>query len=231
MAKRAGVESLAVDVFEQLRADIFHKILAPGGRLKPVELSVRLGVSTGVVREALSLLAAQNLVRIERNRGYHVMELSADALAELVGARKITEGAALRLSVTLGGVAWESELLAAHHRLTREPVSVPGEPNAYNINWGLAHSAFHYKLIEACGNRVLLDICTRLSDAAEVYRAWALPRNGEVMRDVASEHEELMNAALAHDAELAVALFDRHIERTREGLFEQEFGCLRESAS
>lgn len=224
MAKRAGIESLAVDVFEQLRADIFNRTLAPGARLKPAELSARLGVSTGVVREALSLLIAQNLVRVERNRSYHVIELSAGALDELVAARKITEGAALRLSVERGGVAWESEVLAAHHRMAREPIYVPGEPNGYNIEWGLAHAAFHHTLIQECGNRVLLDICTRLSDSAEVYRAWALPRSGDVLRDVAAEHEELMAAALAHDADLAVALFERHIERTKTGLSEQRGG-------
>jgi len=43
----------------------------PGERVKPSELGERFGVSISVMREALSLLAAQNLVRIERNRGFH----------------------------------------------------------------------------------------------------------------------------------------------------------------
>ena len=173
MAKRTGGESLAVDVYDQLRADIFDRRFAPGERLKPAELGERFGVSISVMREALGLLAAQNLVRIERNRGFHVTTLSPDALADLTLARRINEGAALRLSVQRGGVSWESEVLAAHHRMASEPIYRPDDPQRRNNDWAVAHIAFHDKLIDACGSPVLLDICRRLSDAAELYRAWS----------------------------------------------------------
>ena len=213
MVRRAGGESLAVDVYAQLRTDIFDKRFAPGERLKPVELGERFGVSISVMREALGLLAAQNLVRIERNRGFHVTTLSATELISLTAARKINEGAALRLSVERGGVTWESEVLAAHHRLSSQPMYLPGEPRTRNNEWAAAHVAFHHKLIDACGNDVLLDICDRLSDAAELYRAWS-GAAGETKRDVAGEHRGLLEAALAHDADLAVERFEAHVDRT-----------------
>ena len=213
MVRKAGGESLAVDVFAQLRTDIFDRRIAPGERLKPVELGERFGVSISVMREALGLLAAQNLVRIERNRGFHVTTLSAEVLHQLTAARKINEGAALRLSVEQGSVTWESEVLAAHHRLSSQPIYLPHEPGSRNPEWATAHIAFHHKLIDACGNAVLLDICDRLSDAAELYRAWSAG-NGEVKRDIATEHRELMEAALAHDVDLAVELFEAHVDRT-----------------
>src|ERR1700759_1094438 len=121
MAKRTGGESLAVDVYDQLRSDIFDRRFAPGQRLKPAELGERVGGRISVMREALGLLAAENLVRIERNRGFHVITLSPDALADLTLARKINEGAALRRAVERGSVSWESEVLAAHHRMGSEP--------------------------------------------------------------------------------------------------------------
>jgi len=217
MAKRTGGESLAVDVYDQLRADIFDRRFSPGERLKPSELGERFGVSISVMREALGLLAAQNLVRIERNRGFHVTTLSPDALADLTLARKINEGAALRMSVERGGVSWESEVLAAHHRMASEPIYCPDDPHRRNNNWAVAHVAFHDKLIDACGSPVLLDICRRLSDAAELYRAWSgawADGRQPVKRDIATEHRELMEAALAHDADRAVLLFEAHVGRT-----------------
>lgn len=75
------------------------------------------------MREAFGLLAAQNLARIDRNRGCSVPPLSLQALDNLTSARKINEGAALRLSVERGGVIWESEVLAAHHRMATRPKS------------------------------------------------------------------------------------------------------------
>lgn len=216
MAKRIGGESLAVDVFNQMRVDIFDRRFAPGERLLPAELASRFGVSIGVLREALGLLAAQSLVRIERNRGFHVTTLSRQALSDLIVARKINEGAALRQSIEQGGLAWESEVLMAHHLLASRTIYLPGEPSRRNPEWVAAHMAFHYKLIEACGNRVLLDICQRLSDAAELYRAWSGAKGGgrKPKRDAAAEHELMMAAALAHDGDAAHSLFEAHIERT-----------------
>lgn len=219
MVRRAGGESLAVDVYAQLRSEIFDRRFSPGERLKPIELGERFGVSISVMREALGLLAAKNLVVIERNRGFHVTRLSVTELTDLTAARKINEGAALRLSVERGGVTWESEVLAAHHRLSSQPMYLPGEPRTRNNEWAAAHIAFHHKLIDACGNAVLLDICDRLSDAAELYRAWS-GSSGEVNRDVAGEHRGLLEAALAHDADLAVERFEAHVERTAEILLD-----------
>lgn len=34
-------------------------------------------------------------------------------------------------------------------------------------------SGNHSTLIEACGNQVLLEICQRLSDGAQLYRGWS----------------------------------------------------------
>ncbi len=227
MAKRAGGESLAVDVYDQLRADIFDCRFSPGERLRPGELGARFGVSISVMREALGLLAAQNLVRIERNRGFHVTALSPDALADLTLARKINEGAALRMSVERGGVGWESEVLAAHHRAASEPVYRADDPHRRSNNWSVAHVAFHGKLIDACGSPVLLDICRRLSDAAELYRAWSGARadgRRPVRRDIATEHRALMEAALAHDADRAVLLFEAHVDRTAAILLDVDAG-------
>jgi DNA-binding GntR family transcriptional regulator len=215
VAKRAGSETLAVSVYEQLRFAILNGGLRPGERLKPVELCQRFEVGLGVMREAIGLLAAKDLVRIDRNRACYVMSLSLEALDNLNAARKITEGAALRLSVELGTLTWESEVVAAHHRMASLPILLPGDPTLRNEEWARAHMDFHYKLIGACGNPVLLDICARLSDAADVYRAWSRPGSLEVHRDIAGEHKMLLDAALAHDADRAVRLFEEHIERTR----------------
>lgn len=212
---------MVVDVAEQLRKDIYDRRLAPGERLRPIDLGQRFDVSVGVTREALGLLAASGLVRIERNRGFHVVTLSRASLADLTEVRKLNEGEALRKSVTAGGVGWESEILAAHHRLASEPMYLPDQPSVRNNAWAQNHIAFHHTLIVACGNPLLLDICARLSDAAELYRAWS-GNGGESNRDVVGEHLALLEAALAHDAERAVAVFYEHLNRTMQLVIELE---------
>ena len=215
VAKRTGSDTLAVHVYEQLRTAILNAEYQPGERLKQVDLASTFGVSLGVMREALSLLAAHNLVEIDRNRGCQVTPLSRDALRNLTSVRKLNEGVALRLSVEHGGVTWECEVLAAHHRMASLPMLLPGDPAKRNEEWAVAHMSFHRKLIEACDNPLLLAICARLSDEAELYRAWSMTRTSEAHRDVAGEHKALLEAALAHDADRAVMLFDDHVDRTQ----------------
>ena len=115
-------------------------------------------------------------------------------------ARRLNEGAAIRLSVRRGDVAWESRLLAAHHLLG----SVRKHERAR------AHVAFHETLLAACGNEVLLDICRRLSDVGELYRVWS-PHGDAPQHDIGGGHEALLRAALAHDAEFAGSLLEAHI--------------------
>ncbi len=216
MAKRGENETLVVDVHNRLRAEILGYQWVPGERIKPAELRVRLGVSIGVLREALGLLAAENLVRIAPNRGFHVATLSPVDLINLTLVRKLNEGAALGLAIGRGDIDWESEVLASHHRMVSVPTYLPEDPPRRNEAWAVAHTAFHAKLLDACGNDILIDICARLSGSAELYRGWSALSVLEGERDIVAEHLELMESTLARDAERAVSLLKAHIDRTAE---------------
>jgi DNA-binding GntR family transcriptional regulator len=212
MSKRGEAETLSLDVYQQMRADILVGRLVPGERLKPAELRERFDVSVGVVREALTRLAEQHLVRAERNKGFQVVTLSAEELNQLTWARVVNEGAALRLSIERGDFQWEADVIAAHHRMLRTPAFAYDDPLHTNEDFSAAHERFHFTLLEACGNEYLLDTCRRLFEAAELYRRWAI--SGGRSRDVKGEHKSIMDAALARDADKAVALYERHIGRT-----------------
>ncbi|QBR93136.1 GntR family transcriptional regulator [Nocardioides euryhalodurans] len=210
MARRGDSDSLALEVYEQLRADILEQQVQPGERLKQLEIGRRLGVSAGVMREALGLLSTQGLVRLERNRGYCVTPLSEQSFAEVVEARGLVEGITLRLSVSRGDLDWESDVVAAHHRLAREPRQSAEQPDRRNPEWARAHSAFHRALLQACGNSLMLEVCERFWDSAELHRLWvADPEESE--RDVAGEHRALLDAALDRDAVRAERLLEEHM--------------------
>ena len=212
MAKRGEADTLAYGVYQEMRTDILSGRLVPGERLKPAELSQRFNVSVGVVREALTRLAEQHLVRGEHNRGFQVVSLSLTELSQLTLARKINEGTALRLSIEHGDVAWEGEVLAAHHLLANTPVYPYDDPEHTNDEFSAAHERYHFTLMQACDNVYLLDICHRLFDASELYRRWST--SGGKRRNVKQEHREIMEAALARRTDEAVELYERHIERT-----------------
>ena len=60
---------------------------------------------------------------------------------------------------------------------------------------------------------IVLELCSSLFDASQLYRRLAAPLTGGA-RDVASEHAQIMEAALARDAEVCVARLDLHFRTT-----------------
>ncbi|WP_432478185.1 GntR family transcriptional regulator [Nocardioides sp. GXQ0305] len=209
MVRRGDSDSLALEVYDRLRSDILERQVQPGERLKQLEIGRRLGVSAGVMREALNLLSAQGLVRIERNRGFFVADLSPETFAEVIEARCVIEGATLRLSVSRGDVAWEADVVAAHHRLAREPRAPEGAGGDRNPAWARAHADFHRTLLRACGNAPMLAVCERFWDATELHRVWVPDPDPD--RDVAGEHRAILEAVLSRDAERAGALLEAHM--------------------
>lgn len=205
-------------VFAQLRTDILSGRLPPGTKLRFADLTERYDCSTSVVREGLSRLAEQGLVQSEPQHGFHVTPLSMSDLEDLTTARCALEGLVLRISIENGDIAWESEVVAAHHALDRTPMETAGNPVLMNEEWTAAHSRFHRALLAACPNQRLRSMALSLRDAAELYRRWSRPIGHDDHRDVRGEHRALVEAALRGDADEAVRLLEEHLRRTTRAL-------------
>ncbi|HWK20212.1 MAG TPA: GntR family transcriptional regulator [Microbacteriaceae bacterium] len=216
MVKKAGAETLAGEVAERLRAAVLAGRFHAGEWLRPADLRVEYGVSATVVRDALARLAEQNLAVLSPNRGYHVVSFGDQDVQELVEFRIVAETAALRLSIERGDVEWESDVVAAHYRLRAAGV----DPGYGSDEWFLAHSAFHLALLSACGNALLLEACRDGLAAGDLYLRWSRRGSGldagarAPERDPDSEHDAILDAALARDAELATRRYRDHLQRT-----------------
>lgn len=216
MARTAQSETLSSHVYTELRRAILNGSYEPGARLKPSELRLEFGVSVSVIREALSRLAEQRLVNGRHNQGFRVIDLTEKGLRELTDLRVLIEGYALRQSMARGDVSWESRVVAAHHLLARTPTRSEDDPLHTTEQWAAAHRDFHTALISACDMPMLLEMCSSLFDASELYRRLSAPLTAPSKRDVACEHQAICDAALARDADLAVARLSDHFNKTTE---------------
>ncbi len=207
-------------VFSALRSDILGGVFAPGQRLPFAELRERYSCSAGVAREALLRLAEQGLALAEPQQGFRVIEVSVPDLADLTEARIEIETLVLRRAINAGGLAWESQLLAVHHRLERTPQRDSSDNKRFSEEWAAAHAVFHDALLAACPNVRLRSIATSLRDSAELYRRWSLPIGHDDDRDVAGEHKALVGAALEGNWQYASEVLTEHIKRTTRVLLE-----------
>ncbi|HRO29839.1 MULTISPECIES: GntR family transcriptional regulator [Micrococcaceae] len=216
MAKRTDAETLSKHIRDELRTNILKGQWAPGGRLQLNQLSEQFNTSSTVVREALTRLAGDRLVVLRPNRGFFVPTLSLDELRDLTELRVVNEQFAATLAIDRGDLGWEGELMAAHHRMEKTPSR--DEDNRPTAEWAAAHQAFHAQLLAACGVPVLIDLTNTLSDLQQLYNRWATSATNWSGRDLSAEHQAILDAALARDAETTCSLLAEHYRGTIEAI-------------
>lgn len=199
--------SSTLRAYMALRREIIFGRIAPGERLKVEVLKERLDTGSSPVREALSLLTSDQLVERIDQRGFRVAPVSAEQFREILDLRCRLEELALRDSLARGGTEWEESLVLVHHRLARTDRS---DTELFETR----HRAFHMGLIGACGSPILLRFCGQLYDLNVRYRYLAGTSSDYGNRDVAAEHRAIFEAAVARDADRAVALLVEHYRRT-----------------
>lgn len=204
-----------LEVYEQIRSDILSTRLTPGQRLKVNPLCSRFGVSLSVVREALTSLAAQGLVRSEPQLGFSVVPLDRAGLIDLTEVRVEIETLALRWAIEHADLEWETSVVGSLYRLGKTEPYLPDNDTELSESWSSAHAEFHTALAAGCGSPLLLELRKGPYDASEIYRRWARPAERE-QRDVHGEHAAIVEAAMARDVPLATSLLKRHIRRTTE---------------
>ncbi|MGE8051381.1 GntR family transcriptional regulator [Pseudomonas monteilii] len=205
-------KSLTQATYERLRKDVLSCALAPGSRVNVKELAEAYEASGGAVREALSRLTSEDLVLSEPQKGFRIAPISFADLRDLTLARIEIEGMCLRQSIENGDVSWEARLVSAYHSLSRAPGPESGE-NYEEIQWNSAHSTFHEALVSACPNSWLSRLRKMMFEQNSRYRALSVSITAGD-RDLTSEHRQLLDAALARDADVAVALIGEHIRQT-----------------
>jgi DNA-binding GntR family transcriptional regulator len=203
--------TLATTICDRIRSDILAGKRKPGAKIRLEALKAEFDVSWSPIREAVQRLVAEGLILTEGQRGYRVAPVSRSDLGEIIRLRALLESMALRSSIEKGDDAWEADVLAAHHRLSKLE-DRRWEPNDTEA-WERWHRTFHVALIRACDSPILLQFCGQLHDMNDRYRRLFLSAH-KFDRDVAGEHRAITEATLARDADKACRLLEAHIQRT-----------------
>lgn len=217
MVEREKSKSRTKLAYDLLRQDILNGTLAPESKLMINELKSRYDLGMMPLREALNRLSAEMLVDKHEQRGFSVPSLNIDAYLEIQNARIAIESQALLQSIEAQRPGWESNLLAASRHLEMAASTTRSDDGAFLLTetWNAAHHAFHRGLIVGCDNLWLLTFADKLYEQTTRYRA--LRRHISTLKRPAratliEEHYEIMDAALARDADAAI---DRLIDHYR----------------
>ncbi len=135
-----------------------------GIRVSTQELAKQLGISRTPVREALSQLASQGLVRELAGFGIYVQLPDRQELEELYGMREVLESYATSLTIKFISkteIEQMSNCCEQLHELAKklraEPLSAADQKKIQSL-WSRADENFHTILLTAARNGLLLKI-------------------------------------------------------------------------
>jgi DNA-binding GntR family transcriptional regulator len=206
-----GKNTIGSQLASRLREAIICGELAAGSKINLDKARQSFNVSLSPLREGLARLISDGLVEFEDNRGYRVSPISLANLEEITALREELETFALRESMRLGDVEWEGNVMRALHRLNRTERDAA---RAETLElWEAVHREFHLTLISGCQKPLLLQFCNQLLNLNDRYRRVFLTRtSGD--RNVAQEHSEIAQGAVARDIEYSSDKLRQHIHRT-----------------
>jgi DNA-binding GntR family transcriptional regulator len=209
-------DSLSNKVYEELRRKILSNQFPANTRLKEDGWAKKLEVSRIAVREALTRLLGERLVRTGEKGGYFVAALTETDVRQLRELREILELGALRLAIQR---VKKDDL----DKLEKICNDFTGMVNSGYLNGAMeADMKFHETLMECSGNAKLL----------EAYQASRIPlfhqKLGQVQRPADDylltdqEHRQVVKALKAKNLALAEETLVKHFARGEAYVLDEE---------
>ena len=190
------------EIYEHLKTKLVSGAFSPGVKLKPTLLQGEYNCSPNTVRDVLMRLCNIGLVEFRMQRGFRATESTLERRSDVARFRILLEQSGTADSMRRGGVKWEAQLAAAHHKLLHIERQVLAEDDTKPLMdlWTEAEREFHETLISACGSPMLIETF------AKVYLQFRQQFFGQ-QRDfganffqaIIAEHQIIVDAAVARD--------------------------------
>jgi DNA-binding GntR family transcriptional regulator len=193
-----------------IRARIMSGEIPIGAQLRQADLAAALGISRTPVREALRQLQAGGLIEVLPRRGAVVRVPAPWEVREAYEVRAELEGLACVRAV--GEIAAEQldELRRTIDVLREDP---PGNDAPTTVSRTTeANDRFHALLHEVAGNERLARTIRDINDAfPRNVSELVLQDNPRLRANNVDQHERIVEALAANDAELARQLMREHV--------------------
>jgi len=205
------IRKSSAGLYDTLKADILMGYFAPGSKLKIETLKERYRAGVNVIRESLARLATEDLVDSEDQKGFRVAKVSTSRLSDLTRLRILLEVDGVRHSIEHGGIEWESNLVAAHHKLAFIEEKMRENEEEHCRIWHQCDYEFHAALISACESQLHKLYHKRIFDQFRQYVTVDLKTNGFRGIDVINEHRAILDAAISRNINDCTQAIKNHL--------------------
>ena len=196
-------KALYEEVAELLRQRIFSNELAPGSWIDELRLAEAYGISRTPLREALKVLATEGLVTMKVRRGAYVTEVSDKDQSDVYHLLSLLESDATGVVAQQASDTELAELVQIHQELH---AAKDNTERFFEVN-----ERFHMRLLEMANNRWRTQLVLDLRKVMKLNRHNSLFKSGRIEESL-QEHQDIMDALLAHDAALSQQRMQTHFK-------------------
>jgi len=196
---------------EKVREAIIDGKLSPGEKLSEENLAASLGAGHVALREALRTLEAQGYVTFLPNNEVAVSKPTREEIEDYYSIASVLEGLAARLAVDKAQPE-EIARLRELHQLLKTACQKRDLPGYFEAN-----SSFHRFIAEIAGNARLYRLIDQLRQEIRKTRILSL-RLPQRLDYSMREHDQIMDAFLKKNPQLAESTMVRHLNNQMETL-------------
>jgi GntR family transcriptional regulator of vanillate catabolism len=216
--------TITEQVIDEIRERILSGRYAPGTHLHEATTASDIRVSRTPIRDALRILASEDLLVYHPNRGYIVRSVDLSDVLAAYDVRGALEGLACRLIAERGpddsGRRRLSELLSRGERIFQSATWEAEEQGA----WRTLNTDFHFALATLSGNRHLDPILRQIRFFPRIFDS-RLDPNSAFFQSVHTreqrlrshhDHRHIVEAILRREGARAESLMREHVYANRE---------------
>lgn len=191
---------VADQVYRHLRRAIISGEIASGARLREVEIAQALSVSRTPVREAISRLIGDRLVREHETTGVEVVDMAGD-VADIHHIREALELCAARLAA--------ERITDEQLRMLEELVEKGGKASPaerVRINY-----QFHRTIVQASGSPRLIEMLDSFNEYF-LHPQWVTRTEKKLVDQALRDHEQIVAALRSRSADRTEKVLRRHLK-------------------
>ena len=204
--------SLSDKTYDLLKEMIVRWQLQPGQRLIDAEIALQFGVSRSLMRNALTTLANEGLVRVSR-RGFYVMEFSQQDVRDLLELRRLLEISALEAAIES---TTDDEIGEIEARLAEAQTLL--EAGDLEKFYALDVET-HRMIIDKGRNNYTKKVFANLATILRMIIRSDFNKHPKIS-EALQEHRAIFEAWKRHDVKAAKAALERHLARAKERVME-----------
>jgi DNA-binding GntR family transcriptional regulator len=200
-------ENLTTMAYKAIRTYILEGGLTKEGRLTEEALARKLGISKSPIREALTKLESEGLIRIEPRRGAYLRELTIKEIEDLYDLRE-----ALEAHVTVTANVTPELIQELRQSISRLQTLRLEHDKAGSIEEDIH---FHNSLAQATGNALLRTTLEGVQRQIWVFRRQTYDLSGSL---AVAAHDAIVDALEKSDLTGAERSMREHIAQVRRTL-------------